>query len=350
MKVGIGITTSKTISLVKKISPDAKVFVSDDKNKCLAALDECNYIFLLDDNYCPAEKGWEQEFIDKAIKEQNNSFRIGKVLFMTNYSIRVLGGHVAEEKITIGDNSSFKPYKKDNFVCSIYLLGAKRKTYGNFNQHKNINLLRKWAESLQATGLTGILFHNCFARNEQDLFYGLPVKFIKVEPPKNFQSGLYRYELYDKFIKAYSPYIDNIFFSDSTDLEFLKNPVIQSNFSRNKIYVGCEPVVCGNKWMMGACHGYEQYIRLVKSDKQFANHPLLNAGFCGGSLEAITPFIERMATECMKMYPVAEWQDMPIINYLAYTEFKEKVVFGSEINTVFTLNEKNNKVAWIKHK
>ena len=41
---------------------------------------------------------------------------------------------------------------------------------------------------------------------------------------------------------------------------------------------------------------------------------------------------------------------MPIINYLAYTEFKDKVVFGSEINTVFTLDEKNNKVAWIKHK
>lgn len=350
MKVGIGITTDKTLSRIKKLSPDAKVFVSDDKNKCLEALEDCTYIFLLDGDYCPDKKGWEQELIDKAIEDKKPNFRTGKVLFLTNYSIRVLGANVTDEKMPIGNESSFRPYKKDNFVCSIYLLGAKRKTYGNFNQRKDINLLRKWAESLLATGLTGILFHNCFTRNEQDLFYGLPVKFIKVEPHKDFQSGLYRYELYNKFINDYSHYIDNIFFSDSTDLEFLKNPVIQQNFSRDKIYIGCEPVVCGNKWMLQACHGYDKYLYLVKIDKQFANHPLLNAGFCGGSLEAISPFIERMATECIKLYPKAEWQDMPIINYLAYTEFKGKVVFGPQINTVFTLYEKNNKVAWIKHK
>lgn len=350
MKIGIGITTAKTLIQIKKLSPDAKVFVGDDKIKCLAALDDCNYIFLFDDGYCPTEKGWHEIFIAQAIETQSNILRIGKALFLTNYSIRVLGGNVIDEPTAIDSGSSFKPYRKDNFVCSIYLLGAKRKSYGNFNQHKNINLLRKWAESLLATGLTGILFHNCFTRNEQDLFYGLPVKFIKVEPPKVFQSGLYRYELYHNFIKDYSGHIDNIFFTDSTDLEFLKNPTIQKNFDTDKIYIGCEPVVCGNKWMMGACHGYEKYLHLVRSDKQFASHPLLNAGFCGGSLKAIAPFIERMAAECIMLYDKAEWQDMPIINYLAYTEFKDKVVFGSEINTVFTLYEKNNKVAWIKHK
>lgn len=350
MKIGIGISSAENLSYIKKLCPDAKVFVGDDKNKCIAALDDCTYIFLLDGDYCPDKKGWERAIINRAIETQANIIRDEKVLFLTNYAIRVLGGNVLNESAAINSESCFKPYKKDNFVCSIYLLGAKRKSYGNFNQHKNINLLRKWAESLQATGLTGIMFHNCFTRNEQDLFYGLPVKFIKVEPHKNFQSGMYRYELYRNFIREYSAYIDNIFFSDSTDLEFLKNPVIQENYDRTKIYVGCEPVVCGNKWMLQACHGYERYINLVKTDKQFANHPLLNAGFCGGSVEAISPFIQRMAVECIKLYDKAEWQDMPIINYLSYTEFKDKVVFGSQINTVFTAYEKNNTVAWIKHK
>lgn len=350
MKIGIGISSTKTLSHIKKLSPDAKIFVHHDRERCIAALDDCTYIFLFDNDYSPDEKGWEQLVIDRAIDTQTNNFRAGKVLFMTNYAIRILGSNVTEKEMVIGNDSCFKPYKKDNYVCSIYLLGAKRKSYGNFNQHKNINLLRKWAQSLLETGLTGILFHNCFTRNEQDLFYGLPVKFIKVQPPKNFQSGLYRYELYRDFIKNYSHHIDNIFFSDSTDLEFLKNPIVQENYSSDKIYIGCEPVVCGNKWMLQACHGFEKYLQLVKTDKEFANHPLLNAGFCGGSIKAISPFIERMATECIRMYPMAEWQDMPIINYLSYTEFKDKVVFGSEINTVFTAYEKNNKVAWIKHK
>lgn len=452
MKIGVGITTcerpellKKTLAQVKKLSPDAKVFVNDDtekregiakaKNNCLAALDDCDYIFLLDDDCYPIKKGWERLFIDHAIRTKNNHFCLiyptdtnkylktvdgieyfshpgGTVLFMTNYAVRVVGGmdcnyfkwggehsgysrrifnagltahpfmsikgaleyfhccdYMNEVKSTVTDadkkkldvlntpvlqkewnDCSFKPYKKENYVCSIYLLGAKFSTYGNFTQRKNIELLRAWAVSLQKNNLTGILFHNCFTRNEQDLFYGLPVKFIKVQPPSKFQSGLYRYEIYHNFITSYAPYIDHIFFSDSTDVEVLKNPVIQKEYESDKIYIGCEPVKAGNKWMRDAAKGYNKYFKLLADNKAFADYTLLNAGLCGGKLEAIAPFIKRMSEECISMYPVAEYQDMPIINYLAYTEFKNKIVYGDLVNTVFKGYEKNNKIAWFKHK
>jgi len=452
MKIGIGITTcarpellKKMLSQLNKLSPEAKVFVNDDtekrqgvamsKNNCISALDDCDYIFLLDDDCWPLKKGWEELFINHAIATQNNHFCLiyptdtnkylktvdgieyfshpgGTVLFITNYAVRVVGGmdcnykqygceHTgysmrihnagltkhpfmsiagameyfhcldykkeanssipdAEKKKFVELNSpllkkeyqdcSFKPYKKENYVCSIYLLGAKYSTYGNFTQRKNIELLRAWAVSLKKNNLTGILFHNCFTRNEQDLFYGLPVKFIRVNPPAKFQSGLYRYELYHKFILNYAPYIDNIFFSDSTDVEVLRNPVIQKEYDRDKIYIGCEPVKAGNKWMRDAAKGYSKYFKLLVDDKEFVNNTLLNAGLCGGSLEAIAPFIKRMAEECISMYPVAEYQDMPIINYLGYTEFRNKIVYGDLVNTVFKAYEIDNKKAWFKHK
>ena len=60
--------------------------------------------------------------------------------------------------------------------------------------------------------------------------------------------------------------------------------------------------------------------------------------------------IRRMAEECIKLYPVADLQDMAVINLLAYTEFRDRVVYGGNVNTLFKGYEKDNRVAWFKHK
>ncbi len=244
--------------------------------------------------------------------------------------------------------------EKQNFICSIYLTGGRR--YGHFPLKKNIGHLRKWAESLKVNGLNGIMFHNCFNASEIATFSSLPVKFIGVPFPRTYMSGLYRFELYYKFINKFAAHIEHIFFTDSTDLDVLKNPFIHKEYRSDKIYIGCEPVVPGNKWIIGnnhipsACKGFEKYIDLVKTDKAFANRKLLNAGLIGGALPVVAPFIRRMTEECTKMYPRPYIQDMPILNYLAYVEFKDRVVFGDQVNTVFTQYEKDNKVAWFRHK
>lgn len=247
------------------------------------------------------------------------------------------------------DREMFEPYEKDNFIASIYLTGAIHRT-PTFPKKANIWQLQKWAESLKATQLTGIMFHNCFTKRNIDSFAKYPVKFIYADLPKGCNSGLYRFELYDKFIEKYSDYIDNIFFTDSTDLEVLRNPFVDSKYDSSKIYIGYEPTSpVGNKWIMHHSHDYQQYIDLVNSNEEFANHKLLNAGLCGGSIKVITPFIKRMAEECNKIEN-PHFQDMPIINYVAFTEFKEQVYYGSQLNTVFTAYEKNNKIAYFKHK
>lgn len=91
-KIGIGFTThnrhdliKKAVILAKKYTPDAKIVVVDDasskpvenatyrfnknvgiakaKNKCLELLDDCDYIFLFDDDTYPAKEKWYEPYI-----------------------------------------------------------------------------------------------------------------------------------------------------------------------------------------------------------------------------------------------------------------------------------------------
>ena len=245
--------------------------------------------------------------------------------------------------------------QKTDYIASIFLTGTKA-LYGNWKGVVDINLIEKWAASLKLTGLTGIMFHNCFSEQQIKSFVEYPVIFVKVSIPPNHMSGLWRFVIYNQFLYKFGDRIGGIFFTDSTDLDVLKNPFIQKEYEKDKIYIGNEianknhpRAIAGTKWMLTASVGYPEYVNLVNNDQKFAIRPLLNAGLVGGDVEAIRPFIKRMAEDCGRMYNCAEVQDMTIINYLAY-EFKDTVVFNDYVNTKFNAYEQDNKVAWFRHK
>jgi GT2 family glycosyltransferase len=101
-QIGIGITTHnrkeiyEIVSKIKHFTPQAKVVVVDDastspvvnatfrfkqnvgiamaKNKCLELLQECDYIFLFDDDTHPLTFGWEQHYINAHLSSGQNHF------------------------------------------------------------------------------------------------------------------------------------------------------------------------------------------------------------------------------------------------------------------------------------
>lgn len=103
-KIGIGITvhnrneTAKhTIEQIRKYAPkDAKIVVVDDasripfegadfrfdvnvgiaraKNKCFELLDDCDYIFLFDDDCYPVDFGWEKPYIESGVNHLSFTF------------------------------------------------------------------------------------------------------------------------------------------------------------------------------------------------------------------------------------------------------------------------------------
>ena len=92
MRIGIGITTTPSrpahlelcLSQINKHMPkDAMLFVAHDtnkmgvahqKNKCLEALNECDYVFLFDDDCFPIEDGWADAYISEYIRTGNHHF------------------------------------------------------------------------------------------------------------------------------------------------------------------------------------------------------------------------------------------------------------------------------------
>lgn len=245
------------------------------------------------------------------------------------------------------DKTVFVPRKKENFIATIFLIGSKDKWNG-FTDDANINKIGNWMWSLKDTGVTGIVFHNCFSKQQIDYFSDYPVKFSYVEMPSGHNSGLFRFELYNDFMQKYSKFIDGIFFTDSTDLEVLKNPFASKQFDRIKIYVGSEPHTKDYTNLQWLAKGVHDYFELLPNPR-FAKSILFNAGLCGGSAKAVAPFIKRMAEECGKYKNNAAFQDMPLINILAYKEFADKVNYGYHVNTVFSKFERND-FSWFRHK
>lgn len=104
MKIGIGITTrdrrdvaEKTIREIRKYSPKgSKIVVVDDasqepyrsatyrfpfqagiakaKNKCLELLDDCDYLFLFDDDCYPVKHGWAEAYINSGLNHASFNF------------------------------------------------------------------------------------------------------------------------------------------------------------------------------------------------------------------------------------------------------------------------------------
>jgi len=91
-RIGIGITSTPSrpahlelcLSQMNKYMPeDAMLFVAHDtnkmgvahqKNKCLEALKECDYVFLFDDDCFPIENGWADAYISEYIRTGNHHF------------------------------------------------------------------------------------------------------------------------------------------------------------------------------------------------------------------------------------------------------------------------------------
>lgn len=78
MKIGIGITTygnrkTPALEMIRKYTPDAKIVTVDckgiakAKNMCLALLDDCEHIFLFDDDTWGKVDKWYEPYINAGI-------------------------------------------------------------------------------------------------------------------------------------------------------------------------------------------------------------------------------------------------------------------------------------------
>jgi hypothetical protein len=446
MSIGIGITThnrstlSKTLQMCKRFTPSAKIVVVDDastlqvvsdfrfnenvgiakaKNKCLELLEDCEHIFLFDDDTYPIIKGWERYYIEAYEKTGNahlcftfdhlkggtkngnikqgivnglNYFNnpCGCMMFINKEVLKCVGGfssqylrygyehlgwswriHNAgftfkpfldvpnslnlfysldyhrqiETSVGLGNKgqytkhnaavyelekkeSNWKPYQKIKAVIGAY--------FDNISnpQGNKVGLydVKKWIDSVTKLGYHAILLTNKIELENTDLF-----KNIWVDIDRNKSVYHNRFDKIIEWIKHNEYYLNEVWMTDTTDVEMLNVPAI-----KNKIYVGSENETNSCKWILEksieAKKKISDYTKFVKEDST-----LLNCGVIGGNIQVLLPMLKEYQILLKQMNEPCS--DMPLINYLGY---KYGAEFGEHVTTRFKKNEYTK--AWFKHK
>jgi glycosyltransferase involved in cell wall biosynthesis len=113
--IGIGITTYKRPHLLEKCLDQIKRFtksnyrlyvatdtdedrrgVAKRKNECLYFLQDCDYIFLFDDDCYPIKEDWEKKIIEIHLATNEHHFVYNKAPFVALKSVFFQNGHMLE--------------------------------------------------------------------------------------------------------------------------------------------------------------------------------------------------------------------------------------------------------------
>ena len=217
-------------------------------------------------------------------------------------------------------------------------------------------LIQNWYYSIINLKLNGIIFHNNFSTETCQNYENEYIKFIKIDFENKFNPNVFRYHIYSEFLKNNTLDIENLFFTDISDVVVLKNPFEQKLFraNQNHIFCGDEPEILANNWMIDHCEHLRNKIQDFKRfENQYKNQTLLNCGVFGGNIKIIKPFVEQL------------WQihqennfdnytkftgDMGAFNYLIRSKYNNFLLHGAPINTVFKAYDIHNEQCWFSHK
>ncbi|MEI7508922.1 MAG: hypothetical protein WCJ62_05590 [Flavobacterium sp.] len=219
----------------------------------------------------------------------------------------------------------------------------------------DFSIISDWAKSVYDLQLQGIIFHNNFSEQTCKENQNKYIRFIKVDYNKKFKPNVYRYFVYNQFLKQQAQSIKNIFFTDVSDVIVLRNPFLETLYLKNSeaIFCGDEPEILDNEWM----RNHSKHLRNQISDyaifeSNFKEQTLLNCGIIGGTINTMKPFIEKLWAIHQQFNCGNETLytgDMGAFNYLIRTQFNNKIIHGSPVNTEFKKYETETS-CWFKHK
>jgi hypothetical protein len=203
------------------------------------------------------------------------------------------------------------------------------------------SLLQPLINSCKSKAFPIVILNNCF--DEDEMFKGC-------EPVKDMLPNMARWICIREYLENLEVKPEWFFCVDSTDVELLNIPSIETGY----VYVGDEVgMKVGNEWMRRyqRCHvRIKDYDEVIEKNKA---QPLLNCGIVGGDYKTAYQFIKELSGlhKLHSRYITLEGAgstDMATFNYLCYKKWIAKIKHGSFINTQFKKYEYTN--AWFRHK
>jgi hypothetical protein len=228
-----------------------------------------------------------------------------------------------------------------NLILASHISGVYDVNRSTVLANDDFSIVSAWAKSVSEMGLQGIIFHNNFSEATCQANENEHLRFIKVDYNPVFNPNVFRYFVYNEFLKQEHQNIDNLFFTDVSDVVVLKNPFQEKLYLDNpsKLFCGDEPEILENEWMQN--HG--EHLRNKMADyavfeTNFKEEVLLNCGIIGGTIAVMKPFIQKLWTIHEKYNcdnTTLFTGDMGAFNYLVRTEYNDRMIHGNPVNTVF---------------
>lgn len=433
-KIGIGITvhnrneTAKiTIDKINEFAPiGAKIVIVDDaseitfagsdyrfekqagiartKNKCLELLDDCDHIFLFDDDCYPKDKDWHLPYINSKYNhlmyifgnfsngKPNGNRRqkeiedaviyenpCGCMIYYKKICIDTVGGmdvgygvwgfEHPDHSVRIY-NAGLTPFKFMDVKDSDKLFFShdkeqtiqrsvsgpirakhisrnepKYKALGNSSHYIPYKVANNLILTCYFTSVVDPQRGKKWEHNDNDLAVlknSIPegIKFECLTKANHNNPYLARWIAYRDYLNIH-PEIDNVFMVDATDVEVKVNPF--DYIDPKSIYCGDEESDLKNIWLKK--HHYSD-----KTKELFdMDYKLLNAGIVGGSRKIVLSFLDIMRDYISKGN--CGMTDMAIFNLTLRKYFNYALVHGRRVNTAFKAFDKVNRSgSWFKHK
>lgn len=411
---------------------EKNVGIAKAKNKCFELLDDCEHIFLFDDDCYPITEGWYLPYIeseephicyiftdfinDKTVGDSVKLYHDSKIvayshprgcmLYFDHKCLEAVGGmdenyrkwgyehvdlsnrifnaglttfrymdlpnsnkliyscdeHIAVVTTTpvaarINDIIELKPYftlsfKSTKFcdykiedgeyaeisngiVLTSYFTGF-NDTQRNKTWSPNINDIKKLIDSCTYNLVDIVVLNNCF-----DSYDFQNVTYKRVEATLNpyFQRWISQYQ----YLRDH-PEIDYVWCVDATDTELLKDPFKKQ--VKGKLYLGYEPKFVASEWMLG---NFKQncYTSMFST---YGGKTLLNCGVIGGSREDVMALMHDMLGFYSDHAGNVGPFEMGMFNYVVWNNWRDKIIYGPAVTTIFKGFENNNVKAIWRHK
>ncbi len=252
------------------------------------------------------------------------------------------------------DIQNFPPNKGVILAC--HITGFHDVNRNTTLEDNDYELVSAWAESVAAAGLKGIIFHNNFTLETCERFQNEYITFMEVEHDPRFNPNVFRYFVYNDFLRRHIDHFESIFITDICDVVLVQNPFIHPHFIANSeaLFCGDEPKTLDDEWMRAHSSNLRSNIAdFADYENQFKTETLLNCGVIGGSAPLMLNFIHQLCAiheqaNCENR--TAYTGDMGAFNYLARTKFNAQISHGAPVNTTFKKYETERTDCWFRHK
>ena len=245
---------------------------------------------------------------------------------------------------------------KSQVVLACHITGVYDVNRNNTLADDDYELVRAWAESIAKANLRGIIFHNNFTEATCTRHENAHISFVRVNHHPDFNPNVFRYLVYRDFLSQWADSIESVFVTDVSDVTLINNPFEDPLFKEHplSLFCGDEQKILDNEWMQDhSAHLRSQIKDYSDYEKSFGQETLLNCGIIGGAFPVFFEFVQKLCQlheNYNRKNPTAYTGDMGAFNYLARTQFNERLIHGSPVNTVFKMFEIERQDCWFRHK